>query len=348
MIWRAIFLIAGFAVIGVEAWGTFDFLYADQHAINYIVVGGCLITVLSGILPAAASKAWADWRPILAIVAWLLVPLSLGVVFMATISRTGGAADRAQGERVQAVRAYNAAQKTVSDLEKTLSRQQSTADFECAPAQKGRGVKCSDAEKAIADTQEKLTAARGELVKAPAEPVDSLSMRISAITGGRITQDQARMFQPAILPIIMSLVGAVLVAIGAHKPKPAKPAREKPAEVKAPAAQPPPSALEPVAVRAPEPPRQVAPPPKARNVVRLRAVASVPQFIAECVEPAPGASLPLAELHAAYVRWADSRNATAEAPEVFISTVQTFAKRAGVPILLSNGQPHCDGVRLSA
>lgn len=346
MIWRAVFLLAGFAVIGVEAWGTFDFLYADQRTINYIVVGGCAVTVLSGILPVAASKAWASGRIALTAAAWLLVPMSLAVVFMATISRTGGAADKAQSERVQAERAITAAQKTVDDLEKSLARQQSTADFECSSSQKGRGLKCADAEKAITDTQSKLIAARSQLVKAPGEPVDSLSVRISAMTGGKVTQDQARMFQPAILPIIMSLVGAVLVAVGAEKPKAPK--------LDAAKAPPPETSQEGSSIRRQEPPKSAASAaPIQKNIVPMVQqkpvpVGSVAQFFAERCEPADGSAVSVADLLAAYRKWCDRQKAQPVATAVFVHHLEAVTSKVGVPISATPNGPTCENVKLSA
>lgn len=355
MIWRGLFVLAGLAVIGIEAWGTWEFLYADQRAVNYIVVGGCFMTVLSGLLPAAAGVAWEDRRPVYAVVAWLLVPLSLSVMFMATISRTGGAADRAQAERTQAARTYKEAQKTVAELERTLQRQEATAEYECAPAQKGRGMKCTDANKDVAETQAKLVAAREKLVKAPAaEQVDSLSVRIEAVTGGRVTQDQARMFQPAILPIIMSLVGAVLVAIGARKPRQPKPAKQKEAAAQKlePAKAPEPArALEPVKAAVVEPPKQIAAPQK--NVVPIvkpkpAPVGSVAQFFVERCEPADGSMVAVADLLAAYRQWCAGRGAQPVSTPMFAQQLEAVAGKVGIPISATPGGPTCENVRLAS
>lgn len=354
MIWRGLFVLAGLAVIGVEAWGTGEFLYADQKAVNYIVVGGCLITVLSGLLPAAAGMAWEDRRPVLAFVAWALVPLSLAVMFMATISRTGGAADNAQAERVQAKRAYTAAKESVDELKRTLQRQEATAEYECAPSQKGRGLKCSDANRDVADTQAKLAAARAQLVKAPGEQTDSLSARIEAATGGRITQDQARLFQPAILPIIMSLVGAVFVAVGARKPKPRKSAEAK--EAPAPAAPPAPK-REPAPAKAPELPKAVAPvappAPPQKNVVPIVApkpvpVGSVAQFFAERCEPADGETVPVADLLAAYRQWCSGKKSQPVSTAIFVKQLEAVTDKIGVPISATPGGPTCENVRLAS
>lgn len=356
MIWRAVFLLAGFAVIGVEVWGTFEFLMADQHSVNYIVAGGCLITGLSGILPAAAAKAWEDWRPILAAVAWLLVPLSLVLVFMAAISRTGGAADRAQEARIQSERAYKAASEAVEELKATLRRQEATAEFECSPSQKGRGLKCADANRDVADTQAKLATARGILVKAPAVQVDSLSVRIAALTGGRVTAEQARMFQPAILPIIMSLVGAVLVAIGARsprKPKPGKSAENKtqPAEKEKIEQQPVIETKPPVVDTVPAP--KVASAPMQKNVVPIAKqkpiqVGSVALFFAARCEPVEGVETPVSDLLAAYREWCKSRDAQPVATAVFLQQLEIVAGKIGIHIGATPAGPACENVKIVA
>lgn len=215
MLWRYLALTGGLFCVGCETWGTYDFLAKDQGGWNYIVAGGVAVALIAGLLPAFAEHAGASGRRALKIGCWLALPLALVFIFMAAIQRTGGAADAAQQARVRAERERSLAERSEVEATEALKPARAAAATECAS---GRGKRCLEAETKVQAAQDRIDAARRVLAAAPVQLDDPLARRLVLLLPF-LSQEQVRLYQPLLLPILLSIFGAVLLAIGSRAPE---------------------------------------------------------------------------------------------------------------------------------
>ena len=90
---RAVLITAGLACVGTEVFGTYEFLIEKHGRLNYLVVGGLIVTALAAVLPMAAEYARRNRMWALMVACWLAVPLTFAFVFTAAIQRTGTVMD---------------------------------------------------------------------------------------------------------------------------------------------------------------------------------------------------------------------------------------------------------------
>jgi hypothetical protein len=66
-------------------------------------------------------------------------------------------------------------------------------------------------------SRQRLEAARTELAQAGVVPSDPQARRLAAILP--VSEEPIQLYQPLILPIAISVLGLLLIAVGAHTPK---------------------------------------------------------------------------------------------------------------------------------
>jgi hypothetical protein len=206
------FLALGVFFTTVEVWGTYDFFLRDQGEFNYIVLAGCGVALACAFLAPAADTAWRNgwyWGAGLALLA---LPLALAVIVYAGVQRTGGATDAAQQGTKHVESNRKGWEKTEKEAEADLAVDKQTVATECASGWRKR---CSEAKEAQAHTQMRLDDARAQLRKiAPPNSGDAASKRLAAISFGYLTEDQVRLYQPLLLPVLVTILATLFLAGG--------------------------------------------------------------------------------------------------------------------------------------
>jgi hypothetical protein len=171
---------------------------------------------------------------------------------------------------------------------------------------------CSDATKRVDDLQGKLVTARKQLATTPVVAGEGDAARISAWTGGYLSEHQVRLYLPLLWPVTMALLGAFFWgAWGDHRPP-----EPKPLEAGMPVVEPAPQ-----------------PAPQRQSVVGI---------LTQIIAPAARRSkVDIAEIFAACkARGADLDSFGAQA--------KAFTEAANIRVLSSEGKLYWCGVQLVA
>jgi hypothetical protein len=150
-----------------------------------------------------------------------LVP-ALSLVFSAAVERTGGARDEANrnrqaiAQRIELTRSPEKEAKTVADQDELAAKS------ECAS---GRKAKCLGLEARADTSRNRLQAARDAVAQAGVVPTDPQARRLAAVLP--VSEEAIALYQPLILPLAISILGLLLIAVGAHTPKRRKAAKRK-------------------------------------------------------------------------------------------------------------------------
>jgi hypothetical protein len=363
---RVCALVLGGYLAYCEVTGTYEYYLADQGTFNYIVkatVGVTLTTALAPmfIMMAFRARQWALGGALL-----LALPLAILLVFGAAVSRTGGAADHAQVDRIAEARARDLAEK--SEAESTLALKDARAEAvkECNTGNgTGRGHKCNEAEGKREDAQRRLDRARADLKNAKDPRKDPWAERIASITNGKISEEDVRLYWPVTVPLVVSIFAGLLLAFGTrmettpHTPTASNPVahklgsrmrwrkREEQKEAIPDQVLEPHEILEPEIV---EPKRS----PFRRQQPQLRLVASnknsmmhsIVDFIIEGLESGSGTSVSEKDAYKAYARACKAANAKPVTPEEFVPLLDKACRDCGIERVHKGGRVYLMDVRL--
>lgn len=203
-----LFLLVGFAAVGCEVWGTYDYLIEKFRRVNYLVAGGVLLTSAAGLLPVAAGLARRQRMWATAVVCWLAVPLTLLFVFTVSIQRTGSAVDGDETERKQVTQNIMIARLEEKEATEQLKIDKAAVSRNCNVW----GPICDKAKAEQRATEAKLTAARAVLKKQGIETDDGMATRLVGYLPF-LTKQQVLLWQPILLPLCLAVVGSTLIYI---------------------------------------------------------------------------------------------------------------------------------------
>jgi len=140
-----------------------------------------------------------------------LVP-ALSLVFSAAVERTGGARDAANKDRQAIAQHIELKREAVKDAKVVADEDELAAKIDCAS---GRKAKCLGLEARADISRQRLEAARTELAQAGVVPTDPQARRLAAILP--VSEEAIQLYQPLILPLAISALGLLLIAVGAHE-----------------------------------------------------------------------------------------------------------------------------------
>ena len=209
--------IAGGAVLtGIEVIGAVGYL-VSQNQPSYLVLGGAVVTVLSAALLPLAESCWRRRRYFQAALLMAALAPALSIIVFAAVERTGGARDEAdRGRQALALKA-ELARKSEKEAAVTAQRATEKAETECSrsknPKADPRGPLCTAAEERADKAAKALKSARGELAQAGVVPKDPTASRFAAVFP--VTEEAVALYQPLVLPLTISALGLLLIAVGA-------------------------------------------------------------------------------------------------------------------------------------
>lgn len=365
-----------------EVYGTYSFFIAQQGGLDYIVLLGCGVAASVPILPpvadVASRRGWRGPRWSL----WLALPLALVVVVAAALQRTGSSTDTQEQDRSKSRAGLELATQTKQEAEaeiRKLGRVRPLADIETDIAKAklnplySRSSHCTDAtakpsralcsevaelqgEKAkaveVAKHRKAITDARAKIAAGSGGSVDSLAYRISGYTGGAVSEEQVRLWQPLFIPILATWLSAAFLTVGmrldfhvqedqpraqrspVHPPEPVRseptaPVRQKPTA--------------PVATNVLQMPPRPAPEPKIdANPLVLYMAAHVPE--------ARGQNADCGEMMKGFRVWCAQQDPPIETmdAESFGLALMAICQKADIKILNKNGRAYCVGRRIVA
>lgn len=140
-----------------------------------------------------------------------MVP-ALSLVFSAAVERTGGARDAANKDRQAIAQHIELKREAVKDAKVVADEDELAAKIDCAS---GRKAKCLGLEARADISRQRLEAARTELAQAGVVPTDPQARRLAAILP--VSEEAIQLYQPLILPLAISALGLLLIAVGAHE-----------------------------------------------------------------------------------------------------------------------------------
>jgi hypothetical protein len=218
--WALFAIVCGAVLTVIEVLGAVSYLVSQAQP-SYLVAGGAVVTAVAAILPPLAERCWRGGRYVLASGLWLALVPALSLIFTAAVERTGGAKDEANRDRQVIAQRIELARAAEKDAKAVATSDEEAAKAECAT---GKGPKCTSLEARADKSRERLQAARDAVAKAGVIPTDPQARRIAAILP--VTEEAVTLYQPLILPLSISVLGLLLVAVGAHQPKRPAPKRK--------------------------------------------------------------------------------------------------------------------------
>jgi hypothetical protein len=217
--WALVAISGGVALTAIEIVGAVSYL-VSQDSPSYLVAGGAVVTAASATLPILAGRCWRDGRYVLAILLWMALVPATSVVFTAAVERTGGARDAAIQDRQALAQRIELTRAAEKEAKAAVEAGEAKAAAECSRAPKGadpRGPLCRAAESRADQSRQRLQAARDAVAKAGVVPTDPQARRLAAILP--VSESAVALYQPIILPVAISALGLLLIAVGAHPPK---------------------------------------------------------------------------------------------------------------------------------
>jgi hypothetical protein len=222
-LWKPVAIAAGLTLTSIEVWGAVEYLLKQEGHVSYLVLGGAIVTAVAALLPPIAERCWQAGRYTLALLLWAALLPALALVLTAAIERSGGARDKAQSERQAIAQRIDLARSAEAEAKTRLATAEAAV---LAEAKKG-GCKdvCKSLKVEAAEARKELTKARDAVVTAGVVPKDSQATRIAAILP--VSEEAVALYQPIILPLAISALGLLLIAVGAHSPKRRKVTKRK-------------------------------------------------------------------------------------------------------------------------
>lgn len=214
--WACAAIVGGVALTAIEVIGAVSYL-ASQGQPNYLVAGGAVVTVVAAGLLPLAERCWRRGRCLLAAMLLAALVPALSVVFCAAVERTGGAKDAADRDRQAIALRSELARAAEKDAKADVKAIEAKAEAECAT---GRGPKCLGLEAKVEEARRRVEAARGAVAQAGVVPKDPMAVRLAAVLP--VSEEAVALYQPLVLPLAISVLGLLLIAVGAHSPKPRK------------------------------------------------------------------------------------------------------------------------------
>jgi hypothetical protein len=207
---RAAAIVGGVALTGIEVYGAVGYL-VSQGQPNYLVAGGAVVTIAAAALPVLAGRCWRSRRYILAALLWAAMVPALSVIVCAAVERTGSANDNAERGRQAVAQKLALAREAEKEAKAVAAEDEAAAKAECAS---GRKAKCLGLEARADLSRQRLEAARGGVAQAGIAPRDPMASRLAAVLP--VNEEAVRIYQPLILPLVISALGLLLIAAGAH------------------------------------------------------------------------------------------------------------------------------------
>jgi hypothetical protein len=204
-----ILLLFGFACVGCEVLGAYQFLWSKFGEWNYLVVGGMLVTSLAGVLPLAAERARRKRHFGKMVGCWVAIPMALLFVFTAAVERTGLVEDTDEASRKLRATAIAIAEEEIAEAKTQKAQDEATVARNCNVW----GPICNKAKTDLRATEVKLAAARAAFTKGATVTDNSMAKRIVAVIPG-ITEQQVQLYHPLLLPILLGLLGSLCIAVG--------------------------------------------------------------------------------------------------------------------------------------
>jgi hypothetical protein len=211
---------------GIEVWGAVEYLLKQEGHVSYLVLGGAIVTAVAALLPPLAERCWQARRYTLALLLWAALLPALALILTAAIERSGGARDTAQMERRVIAQRIELARSAEAEAKTRLATAEAAVLAEITRKKApGCGGTCKDLKVEVEAARKELAKARDTIAAAGVVPKDSQAVRIAAILP--VTEEAVALFQPLILPIAISALGLILIAVGAHSPKRRKVVKRK-------------------------------------------------------------------------------------------------------------------------
>lgn len=225
-LWKPVAIAAGMTLTGIEVWGAVEYLLKQEGHVSYLVLGGAIVTAVAALLPPLAERCWRAGRYTLALLLWAALLPALALVLTAAIERSGGARDSAQMERRVVAQRIELARSAEAEAKTRLAAAEAAVLAEINNKKSpGCGRSCKDLKVEVEAARKELTKTRDAVAAAGVVPKDSQATRIAAILP--VTEEAVAIYQPIILPISISALGLLLIAVGAHSPKRRKAAKRK-------------------------------------------------------------------------------------------------------------------------
>jgi hypothetical protein len=196
-------------------WRTWTVRYlVGQDQPSYLVAGGAAVTLVAAILVPLAERCWRRGRYILAVLLVAALVPALSLIFSAAVERTGGARDEANRDRQAIAQRIELTRSAEKEAKAVADADESAAKAECAT---GRKAKCLGLEARAEQSRQRLKSARDAVAQAGVVPQDPQARRLAAVLP--VSEEAIELYQPLILPLAISALGLLLIAVGAHQPK---------------------------------------------------------------------------------------------------------------------------------
>lgn len=217
-LWKPVAIAAGVTLTGIEVWGAVEYLLKQEGHVSYLVLGGGIVTAVAALLPPLAERCWQAGRKTLALLLWAALLPALALVLTAAIERSGGARDGAQSGRQVIAQRIELARSAEAEAKTRLKTAEAAVLAETARKDKpGCGLACKSLKVEVEEARKELKLARDAVAAAGVVPKDSQATRIAAILP--VSEEAVALYQPIILPISISALGLLLIAVGAHSSK---------------------------------------------------------------------------------------------------------------------------------
>jgi hypothetical protein len=217
--WAIAAIIGGVVLTAIEVIGAVGYLKGQDQP-SYLVA---VVPRLPWLPPSwFRLRCWRRGRYVLAVLLVAALVPALSLIFSAAVERTGGARDQANRDRQAIARRIELRRAAVDEAKTVAAEDEAAAKAECST---GRKLKCTGLEERAENSRRRLEAARTELAQAGVVPSDPQARRLAAILP--VSEEAIQLDQPLILPISISVLGLLLIAVGAHTPKRRKAKRRR-------------------------------------------------------------------------------------------------------------------------
>jgi len=237
---HALATVIGLALMGLDAFGSWEAQLKEAGQVTYIVLAAPVIATAACFLLLLAERARSEghpWKAAALVVAFLFAG---SVVVMAALERTAGAQDRALATRQTANQPVTLARGALKSAEQALAKAEAAASAECAT---GAGRRCralvareDAARQRVANSRAALTQVGVVVAENPRAKALAALLPISEATIG--------LYAPAVVPLAMLTVGLACIWYGIpHQvPEPEKVRARKRPRRRAPRPRPAPTA----------------------------------------------------------------------------------------------------------
>jgi hypothetical protein len=219
--WALAAIVGGVALTAIEVVGAVGYLL-NQDQPSYLIAGGAVVTVVAAGLLPLAERCWRKGRYVMSVLLVSALVPALSLIFSAAVERTGGARDEANRSRQAIARQIELKRSAVDEAKAVAAEDEAAAKAECAT---GSGPRCKGLEARADTSRKRLETARTKLAQAGVVPSDPQARRLAAIPP--VTEEAIQLYQPIILPVTISVLGLLLIAVGAHTPKRRKAKRRR-------------------------------------------------------------------------------------------------------------------------